>query len=124
MAKDLILKPRMSEKAYASSLAGNTFVFDVPKTANKVQIASAVASQFDVSVINVRTAVIKGKQARSIRLGKYRKNVMGQRSDYKKAFVTLKEGDSIPVFAAIQEAEEAEAKQAEKAAKKAAKEAK
>ena len=122
MSKVLVLKPRMSEKAYGSSLSTNTFVFDVSKSANKLQIASAVSEQFKVTVADVRTVIVKGKQARSIRLGKYRKNVMGQRSDYKKAYVTLKEGDSIPVFAAIQEAEEAEAKAAEKAVKKAAKE--
>lgn len=123
MSKTIALKPRMSEKTYASSLATNTFVFNVPKTANKIQIAAAVAEQFAVTVTKVRTTVVKGKQARSIRLGKYRKNVMGKRSDFKKAFVTLKEGDSIPVFAAVQEAEAAEAKANEKAAKKAAKEA-
>lgn len=124
MSKTLTLKPRMSEKTYASSLATNTFVFVVPKSTNKIEVADAVAEQFNVTVTNVRTVVVKGKKARSIRLGKYRKNVMGQRPDYKKAFVTLKEGDSIPVFAAIEEANAAEAKAAEKAEKKAAKAAK
>lgn len=130
-SKTMTLKPRMSEKTYASSQATNTFVFVVPAKANKIQIAAAIAEQFAVTVTNVRTTVVKGKQARSIRLGKYRKNVMGQRSDYKKAFVTLKDGDSIPVFAAVEEAEAAEAetnakieKAAAKAAKKADKESK
>jgi len=121
MSKTLTLKPRMSEKTYASAQVANTFVFVVPKSTNKVEIADAVASQFKVTVTNVRTIVVKGKPARSIRLGKYRKNVMGVRADYKKAFVTLKAGDSIPIFAAIEEAEAAEAKAAEKADKKAAK---
>ena len=124
MSKTLTLKPRMSEKTYASSIATNTYVFDVPMNANKLQISDAVSAQYEVTVINVRTTVVKGKQARSIRLGKYRKNVMGKRADYKKAFVTLKDGDTLPVFAAIQEAEAAEAKAAEKAEKKAKKEAK
>ena len=121
MSMTITLKPRQSEKTYASSIATNTFVFDVPKSANKIEIGAAVAQQFKVSVINVRTTVVKGKQARSIRLGKYRKNVMGKRSDYKKAFVTIKEGDSLPIFAAVQEAEAAEAKAVEKAEKKATK---
>ncbi len=124
MSKTLTLKPRMSEKTYASSLATNTFVFVVPKSTNKVEVAEAVAAQFAVTVTNVRTVVVKGKKARSIRLGKYRKNVMGKRADFKKAFVTLKEGDSIPVFAAVEEADAAEAKAAEKAEKKAKKESK
>lgn len=124
MSKTLTLKPRMSEKTYASSVATNTFVFVVPKSTNKIEVADAVAEQFAVTVTNVRTVVVKGKKARSIRLGKYRKNVMGKRPDYKKAFVTLKDGDSIPVFAAVEEANAAEAKAAEKAEKSAAKKAK
>lgn len=124
MSKTLSLKPQMSEKTYASSQATNTFVFLVPMSTNKIQIASAVEDQFEVGVTGVRTAVYKGKQARSIRLGKYRKNVMGRRSNFKKAYVTLKAGDTIPVFAAVEEAEAAEAKAAEKAEKKARKEEK
>lgn len=124
MSKTLTLKPRMSEKTYATSQTTNTFVFNVPMSANKIEIADAVASQFGVTVTGVRTVVSKGKKARSIRLGKYRKNVMGVRADSKKAYVTLQEGDSIPVFAAIEEAEAAEAKAAEKASKKAKKEEK
>jgi large subunit ribosomal protein L23 len=124
MSKTLALKPRMSEKSYATSQSNNTFVFDVPLSSNKLQIAAAVTDQYKVSVDNVRTVLVKGKKARSIRLGKYRKNVMGQRSDYKKAYVTLKEGDSLPIFAAVQEAEAAEEKAVEKAAKKAKKETK
>lgn len=124
MSKTLVLKPRMSEKTYASSMATNTYVFVVPKSANKIEVAAAVTAQFAVTVENVRTTVVKGKKARSIRLGKYRKNVMGQRADYKKAFVTLKDGDSLPIFAAVQEAEAAEAKAEEKQVKKAEKVAK
>jgi large subunit ribosomal protein L23 len=118
MSKTMILKPRMSEKAYATSLSTNTFVFVVPTNANKMQIAAAVAEQYSVTVTEVRTVVSKGKKARSIRMGNYRKNVMGQRADFKKAYVTLQEGDSIPVFAAVEQAEAEEAKVAEKAAKK------
>ncbi len=124
MSKTIALKPRMSEKTYASAQTTNTFVFVIPKSTNKIEVAEAVTAQFNVTVINVRTVVVKGKPARSIRLGKYRKNVMGTRADYKKAFVTLKEGDSIPIFAAVEEAEAKEAKAAEKAEKKAAKSAK
>jgi large subunit ribosomal protein L23 len=124
MSKTLILKPRQSEKTYATSLALNTYVFDVPKSSNKIEVAAAVTEQYGVTVTNVRTILVKGKKARSIRLGKYRKNVMGQRSDYKKAYVTLKDGDTLPIFAAVQEAEAAEAKVAEKVEKEATKKAK
>ena len=116
MSKAIALKPRQSEKTYAQAVALNVFVFDVPMSQNKIEIARAVEAQFDVTVTNVRVVIVKGKTARSIRIGGARKNVEGRRSDYKKAYVTLKAGDSIPVFAAV---EEAEAK-AEKAAKKTA----
>lgn len=125
MSKSLELKPRMSEKAYALSQVHNVFVFDVPTTTNKVEVARAIEAQFNVSVETVRIIIAKGKKARSIRIGgKARANVMGQRKDVKKAYVTLKEGDSIPVFAALDEQTKAEEKAAEKLAKKSKKEAK
>lgn len=125
MSKTLPLKPRMSEKTYATSMALNTYVFDVPMTANKSQISDAVEAQFNVKVVDVRPVIVKGKKARSIRIGgPARKLVTGKRPDVKKAYVRLKDGDTIPVFAAIQEAEEKVAKAEEKAAKKDKKEAK
>lgn len=116
MSKTIPLKPRMSEKTYASSQANNTFVFDVPNSINKHEIARAVSAQFDVTVTGVRVVILKGKTKKSYRKGG--RSVVGNRSDTKKAYVTLKDGDSIPVFAAIEEAEKAEAKAAEKKAKK------
>lgn len=124
MSKTMALKPRMSEKAYAQSHAINTFVFDVPKTANKFEIAKAVESQFNVSVEHVKVLVAKGKTARSIRIGGIRKNVYGKRADVKKAYVRLKEGDTLPIFASIDEAEEKAKKAEAKAAKKQKKESK
>jgi hypothetical protein len=71
--------------------------------------------------------VTKGKAKRTYRKSGGR-SVMGRRSDAKKAYVTLKEGDSIPVFEAVKEAEETQAKNAEQIQKavdkKAAKESK
>lgn len=124
MSKTMILKPRMSEKAYAQSHAVNTYSFDVPKTANKITVAKAVAEQFKVTVEDVRIVIMKGKQARSIRIGGTRKVVSGKRPDVKKAYVRIKAGETIPIFASIDEAEEKARKAEEKAAKKAKKEAK
>lgn len=125
MSKSIALKPRMSEKTYALSQAFNVFVFDVPMTVNKDQIKKAVEAQFEVTVTDVRVIIVKGKVARSIRIGaRTRANVSGKRADKKKAYVTLKDGDSIPVFAAIDEQVKAEEKVAEKVAKKAKKESK
>lgn len=115
--KGMVLKPRMSEKSYAQSHAANTYTFDVPKSANKIEIARAISEQFKVTVEDVRVANIKGKQARSIRIGGTRKMVSGKRPDIKKAYVRIKKGDTIPIFASIDEAEE-KAKKAEAKAEK------
>ena len=118
-SKTMALKPRMSEKTYAQSHAVNTYAFDVPKTANKIEVARAVSSQFKVTVEDVRIAIIKGKMARSIRIGGTRKAVSGKRPDIKKAYVRIKSGETIPIFASIDEAEEKAKKAEAKAAKKA-----
>jgi large subunit ribosomal protein L23 len=116
-AKFLPLKPRMTEKTYALSSDG-VFVFDVPNTTNKSEVISAVEAQFAVSVTDARLLVSKGKKARSIRIGGTRRMVYGKRPDFKKAYVTLKSGDSIPIFEEIEKQEAKEAKEAEKTAKK------
>lgn len=116
------LKPRMSEKAYGLSQTG-IYVFDVPSDANKLTIMQTVSSQYNVTVEKVNITNINGKTKRTFisRRGKF---VRGTRSDVKKAYVTLKEGDSIPIFAAEEEAEAKAKKIQEKIAKKAAKEKK
>lgn len=105
----ITLKPRMSEKAYQQSVAGNVYVFVVSLDANTTVIKQAVESQFKVTVTNVRTAVVKGKTKKSYRKGS--RPVAGKRTDYKKAYVTIKEGDSINIFGEIEKAEEQQAKQ-------------
>ena len=95
----LNLKPRLSEKAYRQSTLQQTYVFVVPGDANKLQVKSAVEAQFGVTVTGVNIVVQKGKTARSIRLGNRRaRPINGQRSDIKKAYVHLKDGDSIKIF--------------------------
>ena len=118
------LKPRMSEKSYAQSHSDNTYTFDVPLNANKIEIARAVEAQFEVNVERVRISVLKGKDARSIRIGGMRKAVTGKRVDVKKAYVSVKEGESIPIFASIDEAEKKQEKLEKKLSKKTKKESK
>lgn len=89
--------PRATEKAYGQVTAKNTYVFDVPLTANKQQIADAVAAQFAVEVKGVKTLVQQGKAVRFSR-GKNRYPGTTKRKDSKKAYVTLVEGSSIQVF--------------------------
>jgi large subunit ribosomal protein L23 len=86
---DVILSPVITEKATACS-EYNQVVFRVRKDATKPQIKEAVERLFDVKVKGVNTLVTKGKV-------KVFKGTRGQRSDVKKAIVTLAEGQTIDV---------------------------
>lgn len=86
---DVIVGPVITEKATNLS-EHNKVVFKVAKTATKPQIKTAVEKLFDVKVESVNTLVTKGKTKRF-------KGQLGQRSDVKKAVVTLAEGHSIDV---------------------------
>lgn len=111
MEKTMILIPRISEKTYAMSELRGVYVFNVPADATKHTVARAVAAQFGVTVVDVNVTNIQGKVKRSVRKGS--RPGLGQRSDIKKAYVTLKAGDKLPFF------ETEEDKDAKKADKKA-----
>lgn len=117
----LVLKPRVSEKAYGLSQLRNTYVFDVERAANKHSIARAVSAQYGVTVTEVNVINQSGKAKRTVRKGG--RPSMGRQADFKKAYVTLKAGDTLPIFAAIEESEAKETalnEKLEKAAEKAA----
>ncbi len=80
---DVIIKPLLSEKSYAD-IANKKYTFIVRPDANKTEIKKAVEKVFGVKVKNVNTSNVNGKLKRQ---GK----TQGYTSDYKKAFVTLKE---------------------------------
>ncbi len=110
-----VLKPRLSEKAFAISQVNNTFVIDVPAELNKHEVAAAVEKQFEVKVKTVRTISRKGKTKRTMNItGKRMSNRRGTQADIKKAYVTLVTGHHLPFF----EAEEKEVAEAAKAAEK------
>jgi len=124
MSKDLTMKPLLNEKTYELSKSKNVFVFSVDTDANKHVIAKAVKAQFDVDVVSVNTAVSKGKKKRTMSIsGKRSVNSYGHRSDFKKAYVTLKAGQSLPFFESIEEDEEKQAKTQERFDKAAEKQA-
>ena len=86
---DIIKKPMMTEKASMYEESGSTvYLFEVALKANKDLIKQAVEALFEVKVKAVNTIIVRGK---SKRVGK----VLGKRSNWKKAYVTLQEGDSI-----------------------------
>lgn len=86
---DVIVSPVITEKATTSAEL-NKVVFRVSRDATKPQIKAAVEKLFDVKVTAVNTLVTKGKV-------KAFKGRLGQRSDVKKAVVTLAEGHSVDV---------------------------
>lgn len=92
----LTLIPRVSEKAYAASQTG-TYVFNVPMTANKAGVITALKEQFDVTAKDVRFVVQKGKPVRASR-GKRAQPGQALRSKKKKAYVSLVEGASLNLF--------------------------
>ena len=97
---DVIIQPIVSEKSARQMEAGNVYTFKVAGHANKIDIARAVEKLFDVTVLNVRTMNYAGK-ARQALMGRMTKNQsLGRRSSFKKAVVTLAEGDHIEFYEA------------------------
>ena len=90
-AHDIIIRPIVSEKSYAL-MEQNRYTFEVDKTAKKEQIAQAVAEVFGVTVLKVNTMNVSGKPRRL----RYNK---GLSRSWKKAIITLKDGDTIDLFA-------------------------
>lgn len=88
----IIKRPVITEKSTAQ-VAEDKYAFEVDKRASKNEIGRAVEKLFGVTVSDVRTANVKGKTART-----GRRRVSGKSSDWKKAVVTLKEGDKIELF--------------------------
>lgn len=86
--KDIIIAPVVTEKSAAMAENGRTYTFKVAKSANKIQIAQAIESAFNVQVESVRTLNTKSKAKR---VGRY----TGKTKTYKKAIVTLRDGNSI-----------------------------
>ena len=84
----IIESPHVTEKTSALSINNNQVVFRVNTSATKNQSKKAVEELFSVSVTSVSTSISKGKTKRN-KFGVYR------RSDFKKAFVSLKQGDEI-----------------------------
>lgn len=93
-----VIYPRISEKAFAHANDKNVYTFVVPADANKLQIKDYIEKQYEVSVTAVNISILKGKNKRFMQRRGKQSN--GQRQDIRKAYVTLKQGDVIPVFAA------------------------
>jgi large subunit ribosomal protein L23 len=90
-AQRVIRKPLVTEKSTQQKETTNQYAFEVDRKANKIEIESAIERLFKVKVVGIRTSNVLGKMKRMGR--KY-----GKRPDWKKAIITLKEGDRIDFF--------------------------
>ena len=90
----IIRRPIVTEKTTQMMQDGNQYVFEVAGDANKIEIAKAIEELFSVKVSRVRTFNMVGKERR---MG----FTKGRRPAWKKAVVTLKEGETIPVIEGV-----------------------
>lgn len=98
MAKQIIIKPLITEKADALGEKLSKYTFLVDKGANKVEIKKAVEAWFNVEVEKVNTVIMPSKtKVRNTKSGIQR----GQKPSYKKAIVSLAEGEEIDFFGEI-----------------------
>ena len=92
---NILLRPLVSEKATMIKEAANQVVFFVHPEANKIEIAKAVEKAFSVTVTGVR--VVKRRSLARSRMGR----VTGRIAGYKKAYVTLAQGEKIEFFEGV-----------------------
>ncbi|MGB9791418.1 MAG: 50S ribosomal protein L23 [Thermacetogeniaceae bacterium] len=88
---DIVLKPVITEKSVNLAQNENKYTFYVDKKANKIEIKRAIEELFNVKVLAVNTMIVKGKKKRVGRS-------VGLTPERKKAIVTLRPGDKIPIF--------------------------
>ncbi|MFC1496227.1 50S ribosomal protein L23 [Candidatus Margulisiibacteriota bacterium] len=87
MKENIIVAPIVTEKGFAAG-AHNQYVFKVNADANKIEIGKAIEQLYKVKVLSVNTLKVRGKERR---LG----YVKGKTSSYRKAYVTLADGQAI-----------------------------
>ena len=94
----IIVKPLLSEKANKLSFMNRQYVFEVSSKSNKLQIKNAIEKRFEVKVEKVRTINYKGKMKNtSVRSNGKVLRTSGFRTNWKKAIVTLLEGQKIDI---------------------------
>ena len=93
-ATQVIIRPIVSEKSFVLAEAGR-YTFRVHPDSHKTQIRQAIEELFDVNVVSVHTANVRAKPKR-------RGLSVGTRRSWKKAIVTVREGERIPIFQALE----------------------
>jgi large subunit ribosomal protein L23 len=90
-ADSVVISPLVTEKGTVVGEKSNQVVFRIRPNASKAQIREVIEDSFKVTVVKIRTANFLGKQRR-------RGRTLGHRPNWKKAYITLKEGDRIEIF--------------------------
>lgn len=95
---DVLIKPIVTEKSNKLSEKGRTYAFKVSRKANKLEIKKAIKEFYGVEVQSVNTVVVPGKhKSRFTKAG----FISGVKPAYKKAYVTVVEGETIDLYANI-----------------------
>ena len=89
--QSVVISPLVTEKGTIAGEKSNQVVFRIQPDASKAQIRDVIQDLFKVTVVKIRTANFLGKQRR-------RGRTLGRRPNWKKAYITLKEGDRIEIF--------------------------
>ncbi|HRO08319.1 MAG TPA: 50S ribosomal protein L23 [Saprospiraceae bacterium] len=100
MTRNILVKPIVSEKSERDISKLNRYTFIVDKKANKLEIKKAVETMFGTTVVEVNTSISPAKlKSRNTKSGV----VKGRISAYKKAFVTLAEGEELDIYGKVEE---------------------
>jgi len=95
---EIIRRPIITEKTNYLSSYLNQYVFEVDSKANKTEIKEAIETIFDVKVVRINVMNVPAKQSRNMR----NRQMRTRTSAYKKAIVTLAEGERIPIFEGVE----------------------
>jgi large subunit ribosomal protein L23 len=91
MNQDVVKRPLVTEKSERAREENKQYAFEVHRDATKIQVKQAVEKLYGVHVTSIHTSIMRGKNKRVGR------NI-GRRPNWKKATVTLKDGESITLF--------------------------
>ncbi len=91
LLSNTLVRPIITEKTSSQLGLEETYAFEVGLNSNKYQIKQAIEQFYGVEVVRVRTLVVRGKTKR---FGRHH----GKRSNWKKAYITLAEGQSLPLY--------------------------
>ena len=92
---NILIRPLYTEKIAKLQDEENKYAFEVDRNSNKIEVRKEIESRFEVKVVKIQTMNVRGKMRQQMtRAGRF----YGRRPDWKKAIVTLAEGDKIDLF--------------------------